>query len=67
MHAVLFSPLQFLCILLLEEMFVQVQALQQGVPGPRSQPVSEGLGLITSELCRMVFLFELFMVNSYFL
>ena len=28
MHRVIFSPLQFLCILLLREMFVQVQALQ---------------------------------------
>ena len=27
-------PYKFLCILLLEEMFVQVQALQQKVPGP---------------------------------
>ena len=34
MHAVIFSPLQFLCILLLKERFVQVQALQQKVPGP---------------------------------
>ena len=34
MHTVIFSPLQFLCILLLEDMFVQVQALQQRVPGP---------------------------------
>ena len=32
MHTVSFSPLQFLCILLLEETFVQVQALQQS-PG----------------------------------
>ena len=35
MHAVIDSPLQFLCILLLEETFVQVQVLQQRVPGPR--------------------------------
>ena len=40
MHAVIFSPLQFLCILLLKKTFVQVQTLQQSVPGPRSQPVS---------------------------
>ena len=40
MHAVIFSPLWFLCILLFEERVVQVQALQQRVPGPRSQPVS---------------------------
>ena len=32
-HAVIFSPLQFLCILLFMEMFVQMQALQQRVPG----------------------------------
>ena len=32
MHAVIFSFLYFLCILLLEENFVQVQALQQMVP-----------------------------------
>ena len=41
MHAAIFSPFQFLCIFLLEEMFVQVQALQQRVPGHRSQPVSD--------------------------
>ena len=40
MRAVTFSPLWFLCVLLLDEMFVQVQALEQRVPGPRSQPVS---------------------------
>lgn len=34
MQAVIFSSLYFLCILLLQEMFVQVQALQQGVPLP---------------------------------
>ena len=33
MQAVVFSPLQFLCSLLLEETFVQVQALQLRVPG----------------------------------
>ena len=33
--AVIFRPLQFHCILLLKEMFVQVQAQQQRVPGPR--------------------------------
>ena len=38
---VIFSPLEFLCILLLQEMFVQVQALQQRSLGPRSQPVLE--------------------------
>ena len=40
MHAVIFSPLWFLCILLLEKVFVWVQALQQRVPDPRSQSVS---------------------------
>ena len=34
MHTVIFSPVQLLCILLLEERCVQVQALQQRVPGP---------------------------------
>ena len=34
MQAIIFSPLQFLCILLLEETFAQVQTLQQRVPGP---------------------------------
>ena len=34
MHTVIFSPIQFLCILLLEERCVQVQALQQRVPVP---------------------------------
>lgn len=33
-HAAIFSPLQFLCILLPKETFVQEQALQQRVPGP---------------------------------
>ena len=34
-HAlVIFSPVQFLCILLLEERYVQVQVLQQSVQGP---------------------------------
>ena len=28
MHVVIFSPLEFLCILFLKEMFVQMQALQ---------------------------------------
>ena len=37
MCAVIFSLLQFLCILLLWETFVQVQALQW--KGPRSQPL----------------------------
>ena len=41
MLTVIFSPLEFLCILLLQEMFVQVQALQQRSLGPRSQPVLE--------------------------
>ena len=40
--AVSFSPLSFLCIVLLQRMFVQVQALQQRVSGPRSQAVSLG-------------------------
>ena len=34
MHVVIFSPLYLLCILLLKEMFVQVQTPQQRVPGP---------------------------------
>ena len=38
-HAVIFSPLEFLCIVLLEETYAQVQALQQRVPRPRYQPV----------------------------
>ena len=35
MHTAIFSPLEFLCILLLEERFVQVQVLPKGaqVPG----------------------------------
>ena len=32
-YAILFSLLQFLCILLLKEMFVQVQTLQSRAPG----------------------------------
>ena len=34
MHIVIFSPSQFLCTLLLEETYVQVQARQPRVPGP---------------------------------
>ena len=34
-HAVIFSPIQFLCILLLEERCVQVQALQHCSKGPQ--------------------------------
>ena len=53
MHAAIFSPLWFLCILLLEEMFVPVQALQQRGPGPRSQPVSKpGIGSIEENQAR---------------
>lgn len=40
MHAVIFSVLEFLCLVLLEEMFVWIRALQGRVPSPRSQPVS---------------------------
>ena len=40
MHAVIFSVLEFLCLVLLEKMFVWIRALQGRVPGPRSQPVS---------------------------
>ena len=36
-HPAIFSLLSFLCILLLEEAFVQLQALQQRVPGFRAQ------------------------------
>ena len=45
MHTVSFSPLQFLCILLLEKLFVQVQTLQQRVSGPRSKLVSSAVAL----------------------
>ena len=41
MHVVIFSPIQFLYILLLEERCVQVLALQQ--KGPRPHPVSDRL------------------------
>ena len=34
MHTVIFSPVWFLCILVLKETFAQVQALQQKVPDP---------------------------------
>ena len=40
METVIFSPISFLCILLLKEPFVQGRALQRRVPGPRCQPVS---------------------------
>lgn len=32
MHAIIFNPLQFLCILMLDVTFVQVHSLQQTVP-----------------------------------
>ena len=41
MHTVVFSPLWFLCVLLLQERCVRAPALQQRVPSPRSQPVSD--------------------------
>ena len=37
-HSAIFSLIQFLCILLPKETFVQVQARQQRGPGPRPQP-----------------------------
>ena len=37
MPAAIFSPMLFLCILLFKETFLQVQALPQWDPGPRSQ------------------------------
>ena len=40
-HAVIFSPIQFLCILLLEEMFVQVQALQHCSKGSQVPGLSQ--------------------------
>ena len=43
LHAVIFPPLQFLYDLLLEETFVQVQALQQRVPGPSLSQKEVGL------------------------
>ena len=46
----LFFPLWSLCILLLRETFVQAQALEQRVPGPRSQPVSNGFKELTELL-----------------
>lgn len=40
MHMFIFSPVQFLCILLLKERHVQVQAQQHAVKGSRSQSIS---------------------------
>ena len=40
LDAVIFSPIQFLCILLLEERCVQVQHCSTAAEGPRSQTVS---------------------------
>ena len=40
MHMSIFSPVQFLCILLLKERHVQVQAQQHAVKGSRSQSIS---------------------------
>ena len=40
---VIFSPIQFLCILLLKERCVQVQALQQRVPGSQVPNLSHSL------------------------
>ena len=43
MHEVIFSPLECLRILLLEEIFVQLSSLQQKFSSPRSQLVSKSL------------------------
>ena len=40
LHAFIFNPLLFLCILLLHEIFVQLQTLKQRVAGPRTHPIS---------------------------
>ena len=45
MHTLSFSPLQLLCILVFEETFVQVQALQQRVPGVSPAPTTLPLSL----------------------
>ena len=42
MHIVIYSSLQFLYILLLKEMFVQMTELQQRVPGPSLSQKEEG-------------------------
>ena len=39
MQAVIFNHIQFLCILLLQERCVQVQALQQRAPGPNPSQI----------------------------
>ena len=48
-----FSFIQFLCILLLEEAFVQPQALQQRVPGPspNQSQLSVGATLLPCPFC----------------
>ena len=45
MHALSFSHLQLLCILVFEETFVQVQALQHRVPGVSPAPTTLPLSL----------------------
>ena len=54
MHMVVFSLLEFVCILLIEEMFVQVQALFIAAKGPRSQPVSKGLSQHLIHACNVM-------------
>ena len=52
-QAGIFSPIQFLCILLLEDGCVQVQALQQRVPGPsQSQREGRSQGVGGADNCR---------------
>ena len=54
MHAVIFSPLLFLGILLLQEPFVQAQALKGRAPDARSQ-VPDYLSRISWEVFPSIF------------
>ena len=68
-HAVIFKPLQILCILLLGNI-CQVQILQQSVSGHRSQPVLSIQAILAMDMCNQahILLTRLLLVtgNIYF-
>ena len=60
MHVVIFSPLEFLCISLLSQKFVHVQALQQRVPGPKQRKIMDSCLLEMMRKMLTSFLFPSF-------
>ena len=62
-----FSPLSFLCILLLKETFVQVQALQQLVQVPACHKGSIALGITQKTLSMVIWLKEKITIHFFVL